>query len=120
MKAHSSQHIFSAIFLELFNIKTSRANIEFEEVSIQLDTPVNQQQLLEGFKKLNEICTQIDKTITAEIYTEEELSKIKSSVRSEIPKKNTIRLIKIDDLNLVCCGGTHLKQSIEIGPVFLT
>ena len=120
MKAHSSQHIFSAIFLELYNTKTSRANIEFEEVSIQLDHPINNQQLLEGLKKLNEICTSISKDITAEIFNKEELSKIKNSIRSEIPEKEEIRLIKIDDLDLVCCGGTHLKKSIEIGPVILT
>jgi len=120
MRAHSSQHIFSAIFLEFYNNKTLRANIEFEEVSIQLEAPINQTQLLEGFIKLNEICTQIEKNITADIYTENDLSKIKNSVRSEIPKKDKIRLIKIDDLDLVCCGGTHLKKSTEIGPVILT
>ena len=120
MKAHSSQHIFSAIFLELYNAKTSRANIDFEEVSIQLDYPINDQQLLEGLKKLNEICTSINKDITAEIYNKEELSKIKNSIRSEIPEKEEVRLIKVDDLDLVCCGGTHLKKSIEIGSVILT
>ena len=120
MKAHSSQHIFSAIFLELYKAKTTRANIEFEEVSIHLDHPINNQQLLEGLKKLNDICTSISKDITAEIYDKDELSKIKNSIRSEIPEKEEIRLIKIDDLDLVCCGGTHLKKSIEIGPVILT
>ena len=120
MKAHSSQHIFSAIFLESYNANTSRANIEFEEVSIQLDHPINGQQLFEGLKKLNEICTLTSKDITAGIYQKEELSKIKNSIRSEIPEKEEIRLIKIDDLDLVCCGGTHLKKSIEIGPVILT
>ncbi|MBY9002653.1 MAG: alanyl-tRNA editing protein [Candidatus Lokiarchaeota archaeon] len=120
MKAHSSQHIFSAIFLESYNAKTSRANIEYEEVSIQLDHPINEQQLLEGLKKLNEICTSVSKDITAEIYHKGELSKIKDSIRSEIPEKEEIRLIKIDNLDMVCCGGTHLKTSIEIGPVILT
>ncbi len=120
MKAHSSQHIFSALILELYSAKTSRANIEFEEVSIQLDHPINDLQLLEGLKKLNEICTSISKDITAEIFNKEELSKIKNSIRSEIPEKEEVRLIKIDDLDLVCCGGTHLKKSIEIGPVILT
>ena len=120
MKAHSSQHIFSALFLELYSAKTSRANNEFEEVLIQLDHPINDQQLLEGLKKLNEICTSVSKDITAEIYYKGELSKIKNSIRSEIPEKEEIRLIKIDDLDLVCCGGTHLKKSIEIGPVIIT
>ena len=120
MKAHSSQHIFSAILLELFNAKTSRANIEFEEVSLQLDNSINEQELLDALKKLNEICNLHSKSITAEIYNDKELEKIKDSIRSEIPEKEEVRLIKIDDLDLVCCGGTHLNKSIEIGPVILT
>ncbi|MHA1375973.1 MAG: alanine--tRNA ligase-related protein [Promethearchaeota archaeon] len=120
MKAHSSQHIFSAILLELFNSKTSRANIEFEEVSLQLDNSINEQELLDALKKLNEICNLHSKSITAKIYNDKELEKIKDSIRSEIPEKEEVRLIKIDDLDLVCCGGTHLNKSIEIGPVILT
>jgi len=120
MKSHSSQHIFSAIILEFYNAKTSRANIEFEEVSIQLDHPINEQQLLEGLIRINEVTTSTNKDITAEIYDQNKLSKLKNSLRSEIPEKEEIRLIKIDDLDLVCCGGTHLKKSIEIGPIILT
>lgn len=119
MKAHTSQHIFSAIFLELCNTKTSRANIEFEEVSIQLENPINDDQFRKALLKLNEICTLNNKVITAEIYHEEELSEITDKIRSEIPDKNEIRLIRINTLDLVCCGGTHLKQSIEVGPVIV-
>ena len=119
MKAHTSQHILSAIFLKLCNIKTSRANIEFEEVSIQLENPISDDQFLKALLKLNEICTLNNKIITAEIYHEEELSKITDKIRSEIPDKNEIRLIRINTLDLVCCGGTHLKQSIEVGPVIV-
>jgi alanyl-tRNA synthetase len=117
MRAHTSQHIFSAIFLELCNTKTSRANIEFEEVSIQLENPITDDQFRNVFQKLNEICTINNKEITTKIYHEDELSKITDKIRSEIPDKNEIRLIRIDTLDLVCCGGTHLKHSIEVGPV---
>ena len=119
MKAHTSQHIFSAIFLELCNTKTSRANIEFEEVSIQLENPISDDQFRRALLKLNEICTIKNKEITAEIYHEAELSKITDKIRSEIPDKNEIRLIRINTLDLVCCGGTHLKHSIEVGPVIV-
>ena len=120
MRAHTSQHIFSAIFLELYNAKTSRANIEFEKVSIQLDHPISEEQFNVALEKLNEICTLSNKEITTKIYQEDELSKIPDQVRSEIPDKNEIRLIKISDLDLVCCGGTHLKNSTEVGPVIIT
>ncbi|TFG18590.1 MAG: alanyl-tRNA editing protein [Promethearchaeota archaeon] len=120
MRAHTSQHIFSAILLELYNAKTSRANIEFENVSIQLDNPITEEQFSIALDKLNEICTLRNKEITAEIYQEDELSKIPSKIRSKIPDKGEIRLIKINNLDLVCCGGTHLKNSTEVGPVIIT
>lgn len=120
MRAHTSQHIFSAILLELYNAKTLRANIEFEKVSIQLEHPVSEEQFSIALEKLNEICTLRNKKITAEIYQEDELSKIPDKIRSEIPDKKQIRLIKIDELDLVCCGGTHLNNSTEVGSVIIT
>jgi len=119
MRAHTSQHIFSAILLKLYNSKTIRANIEFEEVSIQLEQPVSDLQFQNSLLKLNEICTVKNKNIDAEIYHDEDLKNMADKIRSEIPNKNDIRLIKIYDLDLVCCGGTHLKQSIEVGPVIV-
>jgi alanyl-tRNA synthetase len=119
MRAHTSQHILSAIILENYNVKTSRANIEFEEVSIQLDQAVSDVQFRDALVKLNEICTIKNKEITAEIYQEECLANLTEKIRSEIPDKNDIRLIRINNLDLVCCGGTHLKQSIEVGPVII-
>jgi len=120
MRAHSSQHIFSAIFLELYNTKTLRANIEFEKVSIQLDRPVSEEQFSIALEKLNEICTSKNKKITAEIYQDDDLEKFSGKIRSEIPDKTNIRLIQINELDLVCCGGTHLKNTTEVGPVIIT
>jgi alanyl-tRNA synthetase len=119
MRAHTSQHILSAIILENYNNKTSRANIEFEEVTIQLEQTLSEVQFRDALAKLNEICTIKNKEITAEIYQEEDLSNLTDKIRSEIPDKNDIRLIRINKLDLVCCGGTHLKQSIEVGPVII-
>ena len=120
MRAHTSQHIFSAIFLDLYNAKTSRANIEFEEVSIHLDRQLDDPQIIEGIKKVNKTCTFNKKPITARSFQSEEIPNLKDQIRSEIPNKDKIRLIEIEDLDLVCCGGTHLNYSTEVGPIVLT
>jgi alanyl-tRNA synthetase len=44
---------------------------------------------------------------------------ITNEVRSAIPDESNIRLIEIDNLDLVCCGGTHVKNTIEIGNVYI-
>ena len=36
-----------------------------------------------------------------------------------IPDESQIRLIAIEDLDLVCCGGTHVKNTTEIGNIFI-
>lgn len=120
MKAHTSQHIISAIFLDLYNAKTVRANIEFENAQIQLDQQITDTQMIEAFKKINAICISSSKEITAERFSKEEIFKIERLIRSEIPEKEELRVIKINDLDLVCCGGTHVKKLIEIGPVIIT
>ena len=42
MRAHSSQHVLSAVFKNLLDIDTIRANISFEDVSIHISRSVSE------------------------------------------------------------------------------
>ena len=45
MRAHSSQHVLSAVFKNLLDIDTVRANISYEDVSLHIERNVSESEL---------------------------------------------------------------------------
>ncbi|MFW9819599.1 MAG: alanyl-tRNA editing protein [Candidatus Thorarchaeota archaeon] len=119
MKAHTSQHIFSAVIKNKYNIDTLRAILNFEDVFLQLSQKIDLEQLKEIIIEVNKICNTKNLNLNARIVAGKEIKAISNLVRSAIPDKTNIRLIEIDNLDLVCCGGTHVKNTTEIRNLFI-
>ncbi|MFX1303194.1 MAG: alanine--tRNA ligase-related protein [Promethearchaeota archaeon] len=119
MKAHTSQHIFSAVLKNKFNIDTTRANLAFEEVFLQISQKIDYAQLKEALTEVNRICTTNNLNVNASIISNKEAKEISEKIRSEIPNESKVRLMEIKDLDLVCCGGTHIKETTEIGKIYI-
>ena len=119
MRAHSSQHVFSAVLKNKYDIDTIRANLNFEEVFLQISQKVDASQLKEILYKVNTICITKSHNINSKIVPREEANKIAGKIRSNIPNEPQVRLMEIENLDLVCCGGTHVHTTTEIGNMFI-
>ncbi|GAH27667.1 unnamed protein product, partial [marine sediment metagenome] len=53
------------------------------------------------------------------IIPREEANRNLGKIRSKIPNEPQLRLIDIENLDLVCCGGTHVQSTTEIGSLFI-
>ncbi len=119
MKAHSSQHIFSAVIKNKYNIDTVRAILNFEEVFLQISNKIDYEQLKDILTEVNKICTTNNLKVNTKVIPRKEAEKTSEKIRSGIPKDFNIHLTEIEDLDLVCCGGTHVKNTKEIGILFI-
>lgn len=119
MRAHSSQHLLSAIIKNKFDINTEHANILFEEVMLQISQGISNSQLIESLQELNRISTLENHKFQTHIISKADISKYSDELRGSIPDGNKIRLVEVPNFDLICCGGTHVKNSTEIGPIFL-
>ncbi|MHA1985441.1 MAG: alanyl-tRNA editing protein [Promethearchaeota archaeon] len=119
MRAHSSQHVFSAVLKKNYDIDTIRANLNFEEVFLQISKKVDVSQLKEILYDVNTICTTNNLDIKSRIVPREEVKKNIGKIRSRIPNESQVRLMEIENLDLVCCGGTHVHSTTEIGSLFI-
>ncbi|MFX1569224.1 MAG: alanine--tRNA ligase-related protein [Promethearchaeota archaeon] len=119
MKAHTSQHIFSAVFKTKLNIDTERANLAFEEVFLSISQKIDYNQLKEILIEVNNICSSNNLKVNATVMSNKVAKKESAKIRSAIPDESNIRLMEIENLDLVCCGGTHIKNTIEIGKVYI-
>ncbi|MFX0030568.1 MAG: alanine--tRNA ligase-related protein [Candidatus Hermodarchaeota archaeon] len=119
MKAHSSQHIFSAVLKNKYNIDTMRAILNFEDVYLQISQKIDYNQLKEVLYEVNKVFTSQNSLISAKIIPYNQAKEIANKIRSQIPNEPEVRLIEIENLDLVCCGGTHVQNTVEIGNIFV-
>ncbi|MFW9829486.1 MAG: alanyl-tRNA editing protein, partial [Candidatus Thorarchaeota archaeon] len=119
MKAHTSQHVFSAVVKDKFKIDTIRASLGFEEVFIQISKKIDYRQLKEILNEVNKICTSHNLKVYANILSQQEVKKKSEKLRSKVPDEPNVRLMEIEGLDLVGCGGTHVRNTAEIGNIFI-
>ncbi|MFW9872876.1 MAG: alanine--tRNA ligase-related protein [Candidatus Thorarchaeota archaeon] len=119
MKAHSSQHVFSAVLKETYDIDTLHAILNHEEVFLQISQKLDYEQLKEILYEVNKICTAKNYKISANIIPRTKVQEIADKIRSQIPNEPEVRLMEIENLDLVCCGGTHVQNTTEIGSIFV-
>ena len=118
MRAHSSQHVLSAVFKNMLDIDTVRAYISFEEVSIHITRSVNKAELINVFTQFLNICTIKNLQFRSRIVPQNEIEELSEQLRGGITADTDLRIIEIEDFDVNCCGGTHLANSSEIGPIF--
>ncbi|NVM17237.1 MAG: hypothetical protein HWN80_05930 [Candidatus Lokiarchaeota archaeon] len=118
MRAHSSQHILSAIFKNQLDIDTIRANISFEEVSIHISRSVSETDLINIVTQFFNICTIQNLQFHSKIVPQNAMKELNDRIRGGMTTDTDLRIIEIEDYDINCCGGTHLANSSEVGPVF--
>jgi alanyl-tRNA synthetase len=118
MQQHSGQHVLSAAFERLYNFATVSFHMGDDYCSIDLATDKIAAQQLETAECLaNEVVTE-DRPVEIRYATPDEartmgVRKIPPAVREKL------RLIDIRDFDLNACGGTHVRNTGQIGAILL-
>lgn len=112
MQQHLGQHILSSCLVELFNANTVGFHLGTDYTSIDIDKFLENDEI----KKAEEIANKIilDNINVEVLYpTSSELKKLK--LRKALPKTDEkIRIVKIEDIDINACCGTHPKSTIEV------
>lgn len=118
MQQHSGQHVLSAAFVRLFNMPTVSFHMGDDYCSIDLDTPNLSKDQIESAERLaNEIILE-NRGVDIRFVTRDEAGKL--GLRKIPPtERDELRLIDIHDFDLTACGGTHVRQTGQIGCILL-
>jgi len=118
MQQHSGQHLLSAAFVRLFNAPTVSFHMADDYCSIDLDTPTLTKEQIESAERLaNEIILE-NRAVDIRYVTRDEAGKL--GLRRLPPaERDELRLIDIRDFDLTACGGTHVRQTGQIGCILL-
>ena len=119
MRQHTGQHILSAVLKDIYDANTTGFQIfeTYNKIEIDYSGELTWGLVLEAEKKANEVVWK-NLPIEIEVYDElpEELMK---KLRKELSEKvkPPIRIVSIPGVDVIPCGGTHVKSTGEVGIV---
>jgi alanyl-tRNA synthetase len=117
MQQHTGQHILSAAFYRLFQAETSSFHLGDLLCSIELNkTNLDQQQISEAEDKANQV---IQSATGVEAFFVDPDKAQEYPLRKQSDLSESLRIIRIGDFDLSPCSGTHVRNTGEIGPVFI-
>ena len=118
IQQHSGQHVLSAAFIEQFGMPTVSFHMGEESCSIDLEAKSLSAEQVEAAERLSNEVIRDGRPVTVRFVTQDEarvlgLRKIPPLERGEL------RLIEVQNFDLTACGGTHVRNTSQIGCILL-
>jgi alanyl-tRNA synthetase len=115
MQQHTGQHLLSATIIELYGIPTVSFHLGEDISTIDLVTSaLDPEQVIAAERRANErVVENLPVTVTYE--TPEEAR----DLRVPSDRQGLLRIVTIQGLDRIACGGTHVRATGEVGPVLI-
>ena len=122
MQQHTGQHLLSAAFTQRLKMETVSVHFGSEICMLELDAqPADKAQITDS--QLAEIENWVNDLVLAQIpvlaYSVDEAQIGDIPLRRPPKVSDAIRVVEIQDFDWSACGGTHVHNTGEIGPVKL-
>ena len=115
MQQHSGQHLLSAVFIEQFGIETCSFHLGEEISTLDLETPaIDLEKVVAAERRANEAVAE-----NRPILVTYEDAVAAADLRKPSDRAGTLRIVSIQGLDRIACGGTHVRLTGEIGPVLV-
>ena len=123
MQQHSGQHVLSAAFRKLFAAPTLSFHLGEELCTIDLDLESLSSAQMEQAERLANQFVWEDRQVLMHEVTRSQAQQLSVSKLPEASRESsypeTMRLIEIRGVDLCACGGTHVKNTGQIGNIQL-
>ena len=115
MQQHSGQHLLSAVFEELYGMKTVSFHLGAECSTIDLETgSLTREQACAAEDRANAVALEC-----RAVGVQYEDAATAGGLRKATERAGTLRIVTIDGLDRSACGGTHVRTTGEIGPTLI-
>ena len=115
MQQHSGQHLLSAVFEEMFSLKTVSFHLGADSSTIDLEGGSVDARTLEAVERRTNQAIYENRPVTVQFQEAAEAG----GLRKASERQGTLRIISIDGMDRSACGGTHVRSTGEIGVILL-
>jgi alanyl-tRNA synthetase len=115
MQQHTGQHLLSAVLAGMYQIPTLSFHMGSEVSTIEIGAATLSDKQI---SQVDERCAEVVAAAhPVNIGFEESSADLE--LRKASSREGTLRIISIEGIDRSACGGTHVRSTSEIGPVFL-
>lgn len=115
MQAHTAQHMIAGTLYNAFSIGTVAIHLGDEELTVETDrSDIPVATLYEVERIVNEAILADRKVSYLEMEHDEAAG---LALRRPIKVSGPVRLVRIEDVDLIACGGVHVPSTARIGLV---
>ena len=114
MQQHTGQHVLSAAFDRLLNVRTTSFHLGAETATIDLAREVSPDEIARAEAEANRIVWDA-RPVRVRFVSAEEAARL--PLRKEPVKTGELRLVEVTDFDLSACGGTHVPHTAVIGGI---
>jgi alanyl-tRNA synthetase len=114
MQQHTGQHVLSAAFDRLFQVRTTSFHMGADVSTIDLAREVTPAEIARAQAEANRIIWEA-RPVTVRFVSEEEAARL--PLRKEPVKTGQLRIVEVTDFDVSACGGTHVPQAGMIGAI---
>jgi len=112
MQQHTGQHVLSAAFDRLLNVRTESFHLGADYSTIDLARELSAAEITRAEDEANRVVWE-DRPVAIRFAGPDEIAKL--PLRKEPTREGTLRLIDVQDFDLSACGGTHVARTGAIG-----
>ena len=117
MRQHTGQHILSAVFKELYGANTTGFQIfeDHNKIEIDFEGELGWEVILEVERRANDV---VWRNLPVQVEVYEELPEgLRKRLRKDLSDRvrPPIRIVSIPGVDVTPCGGTHVRNTGEIG-----
>lgn len=112
MQQHTGQHVLSAAFDRLLQVRTVSFHLGSASSTIDLAREVTADEIARAEREANRVVWE-DRPVTIRFADAEEAANL--PLRKESRRDGVLRLIEVEDFDVSACGGTHVARTGAIG-----
>ena len=114
MQQHTGQHVLSAAFDRLFQVRTVSFHLGVDSSTIDLAREMTSRELTAAEDEANRVVWS-NRPVSVRFVSAEEAASL--PLRKEPVRGGRLRLIDVEGFDLSACGGTHVARTGEIGVI---
>ena len=117
MQQHTGQHILSQAFIRVASLATIGFHLSAEYATIDLEAAEVGRATLRSVEDLANSIVYQNRSVTPQLVSPDEAAGL--NLRKPSQRKGILRVVTIEDFDVSACGGTHVRQTGEIGGIFI-
>jgi alanyl-tRNA synthetase len=115
MQQHTGQHILSAAFEKITQAETVGFHLSAEAATIDLDVKELSPAQIDQVEELTNEIVFLNRRVRSTIVSQQQAGKL--PFRRPLQVSGPVRVVEIDKFDLAACGGTHVRNTGELGMV---